>query len=59
MRKNKSLSERLDKILEDPIKQGTYVPPAKRMDEIIKEHTSSQGPSRLPQRPAKRPATTR
>ena len=59
MSKHKRLSERLDKILQDPIEPDTYVPPAKRMDEMIKEHTSSQGPARLPQRPAKQPAATR
>jgi hypothetical protein len=35
----KKLSERHE-ILREPVEPGTYVPPAKRMDELIKEHTS-------------------
>jgi hypothetical protein len=54
----KKLSERLDEILREPVEPGTYVPPAKRIDELIKEHTSPPAPARTPERPTKRPAAT-
>lgn len=59
MAREKKLSERLDEILSEPVKPGTYVPPSKRMDELIKEHTSQPAPAQTPDRSTKRPAATR
>jgi len=49
----------LDEILREPVEPGTYVPPAKRMGELINKHSSSSAPARTLKRPTKRPAATR